>query len=314
MKKIIKIIVKLLLYILVILIVILIISSTTNVFFNKADRKKLKAYGKKVEVDGRFMNTYIEGSGDTTIVLLPGFGTSSPILDFTPLTKQLSKRYRVVVIEPFGYGLSDPASKPRTIENITSELHECLQALNINKYILMPHSLSGIYSLYYTNQYPEEVSGVIGIDTSVPNQYNYQSMGSGYVGEKLLDNLGLVRIIAKIVPDLVFPSDVAPEYTNGIINQIKKMSILNFANNEDEKKHMKDNFEKTIGLEYPSDLPVLFFLSKSTIAANESWWLQEHEKQIESLQNAEIIELDGSHYLHRTCSELMENEITRFIE
>lgn len=40
-----------------------------------------------------------------------------------------------------------------------------LKELNIQPpYILMPHSMSGLYSLYYVAQYPSEVSDVIGID------------------------------------------------------------------------------------------------------------------------------------------------------
>lgn len=57
------------------------------------------------------MNVLIQGQGTETVVLLPGFGTGTPALDFKPLVEELSPFYKVVVIEPFGYGLSDITEK-----------------------------------------------------------------------------------------------------------------------------------------------------------------------------------------------------------
>src|SRR5690625_7977077 len=40
-------------------------------------------------------------------------------------------------------------------------------------YILMPHSISGIYSMYFANTYPEEVKAIIGIDPTLPHALKY---------------------------------------------------------------------------------------------------------------------------------------------
>jgi hypothetical protein len=53
-------------------------------------------------VDGKNMNVLIQGQGTETVVLLPGFGTGTPALDFKPLVEELSPFYKVVMIEPFG--------------------------------------------------------------------------------------------------------------------------------------------------------------------------------------------------------------------
>ena len=45
------------------------------------------------------------------------------------LSIELSPFYKVVVVEPFGYGLSDETEKERTTENIVNEIHEALQSL-----------------------------------------------------------------------------------------------------------------------------------------------------------------------------------------
>ena len=71
-------------------------------------------------------------------------------------------------IEPFGYGLSDSTKRKRTIENIVEELHECVKNLGEEEYYLMGHSISGLYTLYWSQIYPDEIKGIIGIDPSVP--------------------------------------------------------------------------------------------------------------------------------------------------
>ena len=108
--------------ILIVLILFLAITYVVNAICNRMEKKKIEPYGQSVEVDGKRMNVFIQGNGDQTIVLLPGQGTPSPVLDFKPLIDELSPDYRVVAIEPFGYGLSDGPDKERKTENIVRVL------------------------------------------------------------------------------------------------------------------------------------------------------------------------------------------------
>jgi 2-hydroxy-6-oxonona-2,4-dienedioate hydrolase len=150
--------------------VLLVVVFIVNLVCNKIEQGRIESYGQSVPVDGKSMNVLIQGKGEETVVLLPGYGTAAPALDFQLLADELSPFYRVVAIEPFGYGLSDRTDKERTTGNIVQEIHETLQQLDIHRYILMGHSIAGIYGLDYVNQYPDEVSAFVGIDTSVPTQ------------------------------------------------------------------------------------------------------------------------------------------------
>lgn len=155
--------------IIIAIVLFLAIVYTVNLISNKSEQNKIEPYGQLVPVDGKNMNVYIQGKGEETVVLLPGYGTAAPALDFKALIDELSPFYKVVMIEPFGYGLSDLTKKERSTENIVSEIHEALQALNIDRYILMGHSISGIYGLDYVNKYENEVSAFVGLDSSVPS-------------------------------------------------------------------------------------------------------------------------------------------------
>ena len=126
---------------------------TWNYFCKKREIPKIQAaYGNAVKVNGKKMTVEIAGlqaEESPVIVLLPGLGSPSPVLEFRPLAEKLGKTYKVITVEPFGYGLSDPADTERSIENIVEELHACLEEIGVHRYYLMAHSISGLYSLYY---------------------------------------------------------------------------------------------------------------------------------------------------------------------
>lgn len=119
------------------------------------------------------MHVYTKGDGENTIVLLSGLGTAAPVLDFEPLVNELAKNHKVVVVESFGYGWSNVTNKERTVENIVEKIRTALKSNIEGPYILMPHSISGIYSMYYANAYPDEVKAVIGIDFTLPQVLEY---------------------------------------------------------------------------------------------------------------------------------------------
>ncbi len=55
----------------------------------------MQSYGQHVSVDGKQMNVSIQGQGEETVVILSGFGTAAPALDFKPLIAELSPYYKV---------------------------------------------------------------------------------------------------------------------------------------------------------------------------------------------------------------------------
>ena len=136
----------------------------------------IKPYGKLVDVKGKKMNVLEVGEGKETIVWIPGYGDIAPGLSYTKMLEELTPHYRVLVVEPFGYGLSDVTDEPRTIENITEEIHEAVKQVGVDKYILMGHSISGTYAMKYVNDYRDEVTGFIGLDTSTPNMLDGMNM------------------------------------------------------------------------------------------------------------------------------------------
>jgi len=70
-----------------------------------------------------------------------------------------------------GYPGSDPASGPRDSATIVKELREELSRRNIRPpYVLVGHSLGGLYMQYFARNYPQEVSGLVLVDSTHWNQ------------------------------------------------------------------------------------------------------------------------------------------------
>lgn len=270
-------------------------TSVVNVVATGQEKDRIESYGETVTVDGRQMNVEVTGDGPVDVVLLPGFGTASPVLDFGPLVTDLAEDHRVIVVEPFGYGLSDGTDVPRTTENIVSEVHEALQALDVDRYVLMGHSIAGVYGIEYATRYRDEVSAFVGIDTSVPGQPGMDTaFPTGLLGAA--KSLGLVRVVSAVAGDGLDGT----VYSDHVREQMQMLSNQNSLTPtyRDEMAHIPANFERALGTTFPADLPLLLFV----VEHNEKnpGWLGLHEQQASEVEDGTVVPLDGEHYLHHT--------------
>lgn len=311
MKKVIMFILKTIAVLAILVVVFIAIVFVVDKVASKSEQGKIQSYGQLVPVDGKKMNAVIQGTGEDTIVLLPGFGTAAPALDFKPLINELSPFYKVVVIEPFGYGLSDKTEKERTTENIVSEIHEALQSLQIDRYILMAHSISGLYGLDYVNKYESEVSAFVGLDSSVP-ALSEQAVDSSTLGIlSLIKKSGFSRLYAKLGTD---PYAELPSYDDETKEQMRMLSLKNMLNPNhiNEIKWMPSNFKGAEQLSFPNKLPVVFFIQANHPVTDR--WLPEHEKQANDSDYGKVITFEADHYLYRTHAKEIAEKFRAYME
>ena len=125
--------------------------------------------GKLYTVDGYKMHLYCTGEGSPTIVLDAGLGNDSLI--WANLQPTLSKTTRVCSYDRAGFGWSDPQASPRDAHRITDQLHMLLTQAGITgQIVLMGHSIAGLYIRDYATRYPQNLSGLIFVDSSTPLQ------------------------------------------------------------------------------------------------------------------------------------------------
>ncbi|KQR19032.1 alpha/beta hydrolase [Agreia sp. Leaf335] len=289
-------------------IVTLATTSIVNVVATKSDLAAIAPYGTLVPVEGKQLNVLDSGGSGEAIVLLPGLGTAAPGLDFGPLIDQLEGSYRVIAVEPFGTGLSDQTDSPRTSQNIAHEVHEALQYLGIDRYVLMGHSIAGIYALSYAADYADELIAFVGIDSSVPNQPGWDEpiATDGLVA---LRDLGVIRALSWISGD----ADHAP-FDDRTAEQMRLLTTRNSTSPTmlDEMAHASSNFGAARELAFPPTLPVLLFVVKND--AELDGWRELHDEQAAAVDHGQVVALDGQHYLHHSQSPAIADDTTAFLE
>lgn len=314
MKKILKVIGKILLWMLGIIVGLVIISAVAHNTLRAIEKKENKI-GQTIKVDGKKMQAYVTGSGEKTIVLLSGLGTASPIADFMPLAERLSTDYKVVILEGFGYGFSDTTKKERSNEIIVNEIRTALKELDVpGPYILMPHSISGVYSMYYAEHFHSEVEAIIGIDVTAPNQTKLEKNANMSPGLALLNSLGILRDISFLSPSADDGMNKNNYYSAEQVKLKKMATTWNNANISviNEMNMVNTNTRELYDVKYPKDLPVLLFLSKDAVDT-ESEWLPLHEEMIANAAVQKIEILSGGHYLHWTNADTIAEMTKEFI-
>ena len=287
------------------------VSIAVNAVVTASEKAELAPYGQTVTLDTGEINVYRTGGPGPTMVLLSGYGTPAPAVDFAPLIRELDA-FDVIVVEGFGYGYSDLDVPDRTIENITSELNEVLVKLHVDEpVILAGHSVGGLYARYYANAYPDDVAAVIGIDPMAAKVSSLE-VGTPSVTEGVVGALGLYRVVTTIAPDLIQPPGTA--YTSEERRRIAAMSNWNYGNPSisDEWSQIEANSTKAAGQPFAADLPVLEMLSSESVETMPTW-LPAHEAELQAVTSHRLEVLEGPHYLQWTQSPAMARIITDFV-
>ena len=305
--------------------IVTVVPLTWNYFLKKRELNKVQsAYGKELEIAGLKMVVDVKARGnEPTIILLPGWGSASPVLEFLPLAKALAENFCVITIEPFGYGLSDGNTTEREISTIVEELHECTQKLGCEEYYLMAHSISGLYSLYWANEYSQEVKGFIGIDPSVPKQsaqepflVSVETLNklSAYL-QQIKNIFGITRLKSIRKPQKAVYADNSYVYTKEELSVFRILS-MDFVNNKtvmNELDCMEANLEVVREMKFPKDIPVLQFVSGDNCELMEVWE-QLHREVITETDKSEVLRLDGGHYLHYERKQEIIEKVKEWIQ
>lgn len=315
MKKILVKSLKVILIIFAIIVLLVIITFVRHKICSSNEKDLLTPLGDLVEVNGHNMSIYAEGDGDTTLVFMSGSGTCSPILDFKSLYSLLSKDYKIVVIERFGYGFSDVIDENRDIDTILSETRMALDKAGIKgPYVLCPHSMSGLEALYWAQNYPEEVEAIVGLDMAVPGYYDEMNIS---IPIMKLGQYGATLGITRWIPSLAesdaikfgLLSDKEKEIYRAVFYQ--RTATVTMIN---EAKIVKEN-ANTVKENGIPQVPMLLFISNGSggTGFTKEMWRTIPKEYISGYDNASYIELDCPHYVHDYEYEEISEEIRRFI-
>ena len=111
--------------------------------------------GKRVDV--------LENRSDEAVVFLHGWLMSPQI--WAHSIAALSGKTRCIALWQPGHGKSSAPDYEFTMDEWSDLLVDTLDSLNINKAVLVGHSMGGMLSLETTFKYPERVKGLVLVDT-----------------------------------------------------------------------------------------------------------------------------------------------------
>jgi pimeloyl-ACP methyl ester carboxylesterase len=146
----------------------------------KADANAYPMPGQLIDVGGHRLHLHCTGSGSPTVVLQPGGGDFSSVMAWIAPAVAAADT-RVCVYDRAGRGWSETADSPQDATQIAIDLHTLLQRGNVpGPYVLAGHSFGGLYILTYADRYPDDVAGMVLIDSTNPATHADPAKATAY--------------------------------------------------------------------------------------------------------------------------------------
>lgn len=134
---------------------------------SRAVEAPVTMHGRLVDVGPYRLHLECTGSGRPTVILEPGGGASAATLGW--IAPAVARDTRVCVYDRAGRGWSDPAPSPPDGAQIATDLHTLLDRAHVpGPYVLAGHSFGGLYVMSFARQYPEQVAGLVLVDSTAP--------------------------------------------------------------------------------------------------------------------------------------------------
>jgi pimeloyl-ACP methyl ester carboxylesterase len=108
----------------------------------------------------------VEGDGAAVVVFEAGLGDTGSV--WSAVQPRVAEHCaRSVSYARSGYGFFSHAQGPRDAEHVVAELRERLSAVGLAPpYVLVGHSLGGLYMQYFARRHPAEVKGLLLVDST----------------------------------------------------------------------------------------------------------------------------------------------------
>jgi pimeloyl-ACP methyl ester carboxylesterase len=119
------------------------------------------------ELSGVSYSIAQSGTGNPVVVFENGLASHKEV--WNSVAPEIAKTNTVFTYDRTGQGGSSSSNEPRKGSHIVEELRSLLKAQGLQPpYVLVGHSLGGLYMQLYARKYPQEVSGLVLVDSTHP--------------------------------------------------------------------------------------------------------------------------------------------------
>ncbi len=163
------------------------------------DASSYPAPGKLIDVGGYRLHLSCTGTarlGSPTVILEAGYGNTS--LVWSKVQPGVASFTRVCSYDRAGYGWSDNGPLPRTAGHMVRELHTLLARAGVaGPYVLVGHSYGGLIMQLYASTYPQQVAGLVLVESVHADQFRYPELHVGPIPPicQALAPFGIVRVL-----------------------------------------------------------------------------------------------------------------------
>lgn len=163
-----------------IVILLLIICIVIGVLKHREDTFATRTINGRVDIGGYSLNVNCYGKGTPTVIFESGLGYTNST--WSLVQPEISKIARTFSYDRAGLGNSDISKLPRTSLDQVHELHTLLTNAKVKgPYIIVAHSIGGFNARLFAGTYPNEVSGIVFVDST--HEYQFDGFSGTYLEE-----------------------------------------------------------------------------------------------------------------------------------
>ena len=258
------------------------------------DHGALMMPGERYDIGGRQLHMNCTGTGSPTVILSNGTGEMSQ--NWARIIPQVATTTRVCAYDRAGQGWSDDAPHPQDGIDIATDLHALLRAAGEHgPYVLAGHSLGGVYDMTYASTYPEDVAGMVLLDSSSPEQFTalpdypsaYSMMRRLYGTAPSVARLGIGRLLSTSAYSTL------PQPAAGQVRAFGTSS-RGLENARDDVSRFHDAFKQAQALTTLGAKPLVVLTASGSITDTAGWSAAQDKLATLSTNVAHVV-TDASH-------------------
>ena len=290
--------------------------------------KQYPAPGQLVDVGGYKMHIFCTGQGSPTVIMDAGNNDFSVV--WARVQPEVARFTRVCAYDRAGFGWSEPGLQPRTSETMVKELHTLLVNARVEKpYVLVGHSFGGMNMRLYFHDYPDEVAGMVLVDSAHEEQTVRVPALKKAVGQQdgqfrtlaYMNSFGLLALSPENIPNRGYPNEALAQYrailaTTGYFKTaIAETEALDQSFAEVRAAQITSLGNLTLivlsrGLPYP--LPGMS--QSENQQYEQAWKVMQSELAALSSNSKQIIATQSGHYIQLQQPQLVIDAIHEIVQ
>ena len=144
-----------------------------------------------------------QGSGSPPVVFVHGWCCDHTF--FAPQAEHFRANHRVVSVDLRGHGASDTPHQDYTMAGFTDDLAWLTEQLEIERPVVVGHSMGGVIAFEMAARHPERVGAVVAVDAPVVPPQALRDHSVGLIEE--LKSPGYQAVARDFVSQMFLPTD-----------------------------------------------------------------------------------------------------------